>query len=210
MAPDGARTPRTPRTPTRRPPIRVVSYASTPSTHLTAASVEGLKEANVSIVDSKGNTLSAAGGAATGSAAKQASDYESRTRSSVQAMLDQLLGPGNSTVTVSADVSASTGKRTSKTYSVPSKSPVLSESTDSSAYKGSGAAAAAGSMGGDTTSGTTTTSGSGDTYVSKKAVKKSGVPIDQELSPTISPMPMTTAPVRDGARGDIVPPCPLV
>ncbi|NUP73447.1 MAG: flagellar M-ring protein FliF, partial [Sinomonas sp.] len=58
--------------------------------HLTSAAVQGLKPANVSVVDAQGNVLSAVGAAGmSGNGAKQAADYQQRTQAAVQAVLDR-------------------------------------------------------------------------------------------------------------------------
>jgi flagellar M-ring protein FliF len=142
----------------------------------------------VSVVDQKGETLSALGGSPSGSVSEQATDYETRTRTQIQAMLDRLLGPGNSTVTVAADISASSGQTTSKTYSTPTQAPVLSESSDTSSYKGSGSGAAAGVLGTDTTS--AAGNGSAGTYTSKKGVKNNAVN-ETTTTQTITPGSLT-------------------
>ena len=149
--------------------------------HLVAAAYPGLTDTNVSVVDQKGDTLSSVGGGAAGSAADQTSDYESRTRQSVQAMLDKVLGPGNATVTVAADVSRSSGTKKTEAYTTPSQAPVLSESSNDSTYSGAGSSAASGVLGNDTTSTGTSgtasgTSGSGNgSYKSTQGVKNNAV-----------------------------------
>lgn len=176
------------------PTASVFVDASTPLTsdqvgaivHLVAAAYPGLTDANVSVVDQKGDTLSAVGGAAAGSAAQKAGDYETRTRQAVQSMLDKVLGPGNATVTVAADVSASTGTTRSETYTTPTGAPVLSESNNDQSYSGSGAngAAATGVLGTDTTNGTGAAStgsksasggDAGNTFSQKQGVKNNAV-----------------------------------
>ncbi|MGN6742587.1 MAG: flagellar basal-body MS-ring/collar protein FliF [Amnibacterium sp.] len=159
--------------------------------HLTAAAYPGLKDTNVSVVDQKGETLSAVGGSPSGSASEQATSYEDSTRQKVQAVLDSLLGPGNSTVTVSAVVSQSSGTTTSKTYSTPAGAPVLSQSSNTSTYKGTGASGAAGVLGTDTTS-TSTTSGSGaGTYTSDQGVKNNAIN-ETTTTQTITPGTLTS------------------
>ncbi len=158
--------------------------------HLTAAAYPGLKDTNVSVVDQKGETLSAVGGSPSGSASEQATSYEDATRAKVQAVLDSLLGPGNSTVTVAATVSQSSGTTTSKTYTTPSGAPVLSQSSNTSAYKGSGASGAAGVLGTDTTS-TSTSSGTGSgTYTSSQGVKNNAIN-ETQTTQTITPGTLT-------------------
>jgi flagellar M-ring protein FliF len=159
--------------------------------HLTAAAYPGLKDTNVSVVDQKGETLSAVGGSPSGSASEQATTYEDATRAKIQAQLDALLGPGNSTVTVNATVSQSSGTTTSKTYTTPAGAPVLSQSSNTSTYKGSGASGAAGVLGTDTTS-TTTTSGSGaGTYSSAQGVKNNAIN-QTTTTQTITPGTLTS------------------
>jgi flagellar M-ring protein FliF len=98
--------------------------------HLTSASIDGMKATDVSVVDSDGQVLSAVGTGATGSVDKQSADYENRVRDTVQTMLDRVVGPGNATVAVAADMSQESAKRTEETYTTPEGSPTLSESTD--------------------------------------------------------------------------------
>jgi flagellar M-ring protein FliF len=159
--------------------------------HLTAAAYPGLKDTNVSVVDQKGETLSSVGGSPSGSASEQATTYEDATRAKIQAQLDALLGPGNSTVTVNATVSQSSGTTTSKTYTTPSGAPVLSQSSNTSKYNGSGASGAAGVLGTDTTS-TSATSGSGaGTYTSDQGVKNNAIN-QTTTTQTITPGTLTS------------------
>ncbi|MFD1722223.1 flagellar basal-body MS-ring/collar protein FliF [Amnibacterium endophyticum] len=148
--------------------------------HLVSAAYPGLTDTNVSVVDQRGNTLSAVGGGTAGAASDQASDYEARTRDAVQTMLDKVLGPGQAMVTVAADVSRSSGTKRSETYTTPSQAPVLSESTNEQTYNGGAAngGAASGVLGNDTTSipaGGAAGTGSSGKYVSKQGVKNNGV-----------------------------------
>lgn len=159
--------------------------------HLVSAAYPGLTDAHVSVVNQQGDTLSSMGGGAAGSAEDQASDYESRTQAKVQALLDRTLGPGQAAVTVAADVSNSSGTTRSQTYTTPTGSPTLSESTNDQTLGGSGAggSAASGVLGSDTTSngtggvGATTTpngtggssSASGKTYLQKQGVKNNAL-----------------------------------
>jgi flagellar M-ring protein FliF len=156
--------------------------------HLTSAAYPGLTDANVSVVDQKGQTLSALGGSPAGTVSEQTTDYETRTRSQIQTMLDRLLGPGNSTVTVAADISASSGQTTSKSYTTPSQGPVLSESSNSSTYTGSGSGTAAGVLGTDTTS--SAANGGPGTYTSKQGVKNNAIN-ETTTTQTITPGSLT-------------------
>lgn len=106
--------------------------------HLTSAAVDGLKPEDVSVVDSAGNLLSAAGVGITGGADQQASDYETRVAGSIQGMLDRVVGPGNATVAVAAEMSLESAERTEETFTDPEGSPALSESAKEENYEGNG------------------------------------------------------------------------
>src|SRR5690554_2046480 len=98
--------------------------------HLTSASIDGMKSSNVAVVDSRGTVLSAVGVGATGSTDKQAGDYEERVQLAVQSMLDRVVGPGNATVVVAADMSYESAQRVEETFTTPEDAPALSESID--------------------------------------------------------------------------------
>ncbi|MGW9271123.1 flagellar basal-body MS-ring/collar protein FliF, partial [Microbacterium sp. NPDC055599] len=84
--------------------------------HLTSAAVSGMKPENVAVVDQTGRTLSAVGVGSTGGLDQQAGDYEARVTASVQQMLDTVVGPGNATVTVVAEIDRSVNERIEETY----------------------------------------------------------------------------------------------
>ena len=118
--------------------------------HLTSSSIDGMKTSDVSVVDAQGHVLSATGVDVAGSGSKRASDYEGRVRSSVQSMLDKVVGPGNATVVVAADMSQNSGQRTTETFTTPDGSPALSESAQNDGMgSASGANGAAGILGPD-------------------------------------------------------------
>jgi flagellar M-ring protein FliF len=150
--------------------------------HLTSASIDGLKPLNVAVIDSAGNTLSAVGTGATGSANKQSGDYEKQVTTNVQTILDRVLGAGNATVAVSADLDTQSGTKVDETFTQPEKTPALSESSDKQTYTGTGAGAGtAGVLGpdniavpGGTVPGAASTGGNG-TYNSDKTTKNNAV-----------------------------------
>ncbi|WP_284982074.1 flagellar basal-body MS-ring/collar protein FliF [Arthrobacter sp. efr-133-TYG-118] len=109
--------------------------------HLTSAAIENLKPTNVTVVDSQGNVLSTVGGGATGSSSKQAADYQQRTSDSVKAVLDRVVGPGNATVAVAADVTAESAQQRSETFSTAKDAAPLSETTKTEKYTGTGGGA---------------------------------------------------------------------
>ncbi|MHA7263897.1 flagellar basal-body MS-ring/collar protein FliF [Arthrobacter sp. TMN-37] len=110
--------------------------------HLTSASLEGMQAKNVAVIDSRGTVLSAVGVGATGSADKQASNYEQRVSGAVQAMLDRVVGPGNATVAVAADMNYESGERLEETFTTPQDAPALNESTTTETYTGTGGGSA--------------------------------------------------------------------
>ncbi len=132
--------------------------------HLTSSSIDGMNTRDVSVVDAQGLVLSAAGVDVAGSGSKQASDYEERVRNSVQAMLDKVVGPGNATVVVAADVSQNSGQRTTETFTTPDGSPALSVSAQSDGTGGSTASGmSAGILGPDNIAVPSATSTAGPT-----------------------------------------------
>ncbi|TQL46611.1 flagellar M-ring protein FliF [Homoserinimonas aerilata] len=118
--------------------------------HLTSASIDGMKATDVAVIDAEGTVLSAVGVGASGSASKQANDYELRVQGAVQTMLDRVLGPGNSSVVVAADMSYESAERLEESYTTPEGGPVLNEATDTENYTGGGTGdTAAGVLGPD-------------------------------------------------------------
>lgn len=130
-------------------------------THLVSASVDGMSPTDVAVVDQDGDVLSTVGGQeADGGAA--GGDYETKTSAAIQTMLDKVLGAGNSTVVVTADVSQESAQRTEETYSTPDGSPALSESVQSDGTgSGTSGTGATGVLGPDNIAVPSGTSGDG-------------------------------------------------
>ncbi|WP_025157972.1 flagellar basal-body MS-ring/collar protein FliF [Leifsonia aquatica] len=141
--------------------------------HLTSAAVTGMQPTDVAVVDANGTVLSAVGTGAVGGADKQAGDYEARVKSAVQDMLDKVVGPGNATVAVAADVSKESAQRTEESYTSPTNAPSLSETTQKETYTGSGGTAA-GVLGPDNIAVPNGTNGNG-TFNSESATKDNAV-----------------------------------
>ncbi|MEU4423700.1 flagellar basal-body MS-ring/collar protein FliF [Actinoplanes sp. NPDC024001] len=111
--------------------------------HLVASSVEGLDPTQVTVADSEGRMLSAGGGAAiatggSNSAEQQTVAFQNRMNSSLQRMLDNLVGPGNAVVTTTAELDFDQTETRSKTYSADPAVPAESESINTETYSGSG------------------------------------------------------------------------
>ncbi len=141
--------------------------------HLTSAAVTGMQPTDVAVIDANGTVLSAVGTGAVGGADKQASDYETRVKTAVQDMLDKVVGPGNATVAVAADVSKESAQRTEESYTAPTDAPSLSETTQKETYTGSGGSAA-GVLGPDNIAVPNGTNGNG-TFNSESSTKDNAV-----------------------------------
>src|SRR3712207_6018261 len=116
-------------------------------TNLVSSSIQGMKPDQVSVTDSTGQVLSAAGAGLTAGASDARTqaelDYENRLRQNAQTILDRIVGPNHSVVSVRADVDMSQSSSTSETYTDPGTAP-SSESTSRETYNGSGATAGGG------------------------------------------------------------------
>lgn len=110
--------------------------------HLTSAAVDGMKPENVAVVDAAGTLLSAVGVGIAGGADQQATDYEQRIAASVQGMLDRVVGRGNATVAVAADMSLESSERMEESFTNPDGTPALNETTKTEEYEGAGGASA--------------------------------------------------------------------
>jgi flagellar M-ring protein FliF len=88
------------------------------------------------VTDQNGSVLSAVGTGPAGSASAQATEHEARVAASVTRMLETILGAGNATVTVAADVANSTSERMDETYSAPEGGLSASEQTKTETYNG--------------------------------------------------------------------------
>src|ERR687885_486144 len=115
--------------------------------NLVAGSVQGLKPQNLTIVDVNGNTLTPDDGvgSTTGLSTKQLDSqrgYESATEHNLQAMLDNVLGPGKATVRVSAVMNWDQIEQTSETYTPgdPTQTPVLTNHAITETSSGGAAA----------------------------------------------------------------------
>jgi flagellar M-ring protein FliF len=122
--------------------------------------------ADVTVADSTGAVLSAAGEGVTGAAsdaqAQQEQEFEARLAANAQSILDTVVGPGHAKVSVRADLDFSKRDTTSESYSYVPGTPALSETTNSEDYTGTGAA-----VGGVLGAEDTATTGSGDSTYNK-------------------------------------------
>jgi flagellar M-ring protein FliF len=137
-------------------------------THLVSSSIEKMDPADVTVADSTGAVLSAAGegvsGAATDAQSQQEQEYEARLAANAQSILDTVVGAGHAKVSVRADLDFSKRDTTTESYNYVPGTPALSESTTNETYKGTGAA-----VGGVLGAEDTATTGSGDSSYDKDA-----------------------------------------
>src|SRR3954452_11184995 len=97
--------------------VLVASKANQPLTgqqvqaivHLVASSVEGLDPTQVTVAGADGKILSTGGGAAVGTGSDNSADsqtvsFQNRLNTSLQNMLDQVVGPGHAVVTTTAEL----------------------------------------------------------------------------------------------------------
>lgn len=106
--------------------------------HLVAASIDGLQPENVTVADSQGQVLSTSDGSALGASTRneEVAAFESKKTAQIQAVLDRIVGPGNSTVQVTADLDFDKSVTESTTYrNDPTQAP-LSSSSSSEKYDG--------------------------------------------------------------------------
>jgi flagellar M-ring protein FliF len=129
-------------------------------TNLVSSSIEGMDPKDVTVADSDGQVLSAAGqvsAAAGDQRSAMETDYEDRLAANAQKILDQVLGPNHAVVSVRADLDLSQRQSTSETYSYNQGTPPISSSQSTETYSGTGGAV--GGVLGPENTGTATGSG---------------------------------------------------
>ncbi len=141
--------------------------------HLVASSVEGLDPKQVTVTDSAGQVLSAAGddaGTVGDTRAQQVEAFENRMGESVTAVLDRVLGAGNSAVQVTANLNFDqTTTQTTRYFTDPDAVP-LTDTTMTEKYSVPGGAGASngGVVGPDGQLNPDAAAGDGATAYSKK------------------------------------------
>lgn len=115
--------------------------------HLVSASIESMKPEGVAVIDSNGIVLSSVGGDnSTVMQSGQISEYEKRIATSVQAMLDRVVGSGNAVVSVSAELDYDKTHTTTETYSSDPSAAPISESMTREEYSNSSLEATTGGV----------------------------------------------------------------
>ena len=161
--------------------------------HLVASSIDGLDPDNVTVADSTGEVLSAPADSAVAAAStqsKQVASFESNIRTQIQQMLDRVVGPGNSSVQVTAVLGFdTTTTETTRYFDNPGVSLSKSETTES--YQGPGGSATIGGVVGPDGQMDSTTTGS----TAKSKYNKSTVVSDNAVT--------TEHEVRQAAPGGV-------
>jgi flagellar M-ring protein FliF len=111
--------------------------------HLVSSSVVGLAPEQVTVADATGKVLSSGGEESGGDSggntrAQQTQSFEQRMNSSVQQMVDQVVGSGHAVVKITADLNFDRTDTKSQTYAADPKLPPLSQSKSSENYTGAG------------------------------------------------------------------------
>jgi flagellar M-ring protein FliF len=145
--------------------------------HLVAASIDGMDPAKVVVADSTGKLLSTTASGTSGAAGGNddyVEDFQNDISTQVQSVLDRVLGAGNSSVKVLADLNFDKSVIESRKYAqVKPKGLALSSTKNSEDYTGPASSAAAGGIVGPdgalTSAGTTATTGSAASTYKKKS-----------------------------------------
>ncbi|MGY1854867.1 flagellar basal-body MS-ring/collar protein FliF [Modestobacter sp. SYSU DS0290] len=112
-------------------------------THLVSSSVQGMAPEGVTVADSNGAVLSAAGevtGAGGDARTEMEQTYEARLADNAQQILNTVAGPGRAVVKVRAELDFSKRDTTTESYQYNEGTPALSESTTRENYTGTGGA----------------------------------------------------------------------
>jgi flagellar M-ring protein FliF len=123
--------------------------------HLVASSVEGLDPTQVTVAGADGKILSTGGGAAVATGGTDSGidsetvAYQNRLNTSLQNMLDSVVGPGHAVVTTTAQLDFDQTQTKSKTYSADPSLPALSESISREAYNNGAGSGTGGVLGPD-------------------------------------------------------------
>jgi flagellar M-ring protein FliF len=110
--------------------------------HLVASSIDGLDPSKVTVADSTGKVLSTtddSAGAAASTRNQQVEDYQDEVSGRIQAMLDRVVGAGNSSVAVTANLDFDKSVIEKKSYTHNKLAVPLSETKSSEIYNGAGA-----------------------------------------------------------------------
>jgi flagellar M-ring protein FliF len=160
------------------PSTKLTSGQSQAIVHLVSSSVPGLDPSNVTVVGADGKVLSTddaagAGGAADGRS-QQTQAFEQRMGTSLQQMLDQVMGPGHSAVQVTADLDYDQTETKTQRYVADPTTPPLAETKKTETYTGTGGVGP-GVLGPDNIQVPTGTGGANSGYQSQAETRNNAV-----------------------------------
>lgn len=133
--------------------------------HLVASSIDGLDPTKVTVADSTGLVLSAPDGSASAASStrtQQTEAIQEQLHGRLQSMLDRVVGVGNSTVQVTADLDFDKSVVETTDFSVDEDTPPLSSSSSSETYTGPDAQGQVGGVVGPDGQMDSTATGTGD------------------------------------------------
>lgn len=147
--------------------------------HLVASSIDGLDPDNVTVADSTGRVLSSPGGTTSAAATErtqQTEAYQDQLRARLQAMLDRVVGPGNSTVSATVELDFDKAVTETTDYRADEEIPALTESLSSETYSGVGETGGVGGVVGVDDQTDTTAGAAGDSsYNNSSSSRTNGV-----------------------------------
>lgn len=150
--------------------------------NLVASSIDGLDPKKVTVADSSGKVLTTdaadAGSGAASTRSKQVKEFQGSMQAEIQAVLDRVVGPGNSTTTVTADLDFDKSVTDSRKYDAQTGVPPLSESSSNETYTGAGGinnGAVNGVVGPDGQMDPNTTGNADSSYRNRKQTKDNAV-----------------------------------
>ncbi|SNS49797.1 flagellar M-ring protein FliF [Geodermatophilus saharensis] len=157
-------------------------------TNLVSSSIEGMEPEQVTVSDSSGQLLSAAGTGLTSAAgdarSQMESDYETRLAANAQAILDRVLGPGHAEVSVRADLDMSQRDSTATTYGYTDGTPPVSQQSSTETYTGDGTAVG-GVLGPENTADAANGTGGGQAEYSTESSTSNNA-VDQTVTNTVT------------------------
>jgi flagellar M-ring protein FliF len=139
--------------------------------NLVASSVDGLEPDKVTVADAAGHVLSSTDGTAGVASARdqQVQDYQDEVNKRIQTMLDRVVGPGNSTVAVTANLDFDKSVTEKKSYTWNKNNPPLSETKNVEKYNGVAANGLTGVVGPDGQMDSTGTAANGNSQYEKSS-----------------------------------------
>lgn len=158
--------------------------------HLTASATPGLSSSNVTVVDNQGDVLSSPGGDTTGDASsnnQQTTAYDNQLSSSIEELLDRVVGVGNAAVQAHAVINYNQESTTTQGVQTNSKGQAVvaptSQSNSTETYSGSGTppSGVLGSSSANTTTSTTSGTGNGTYNTSNTQVTNAVGQVNQTV-----------------------------